>query len=269
MISFPNAKINIGLNIVSKREDGYHNLESCFYPIPLHDVLEIIPAKKFSFQSTGLPIAGDEKSNLVVKAWKLLQKDFGIEPVAIHLHKVIPMGAGLGGGSADAAFALKMMDEQFQLLLGDDYLETLALELGSDCPFFVRNQPIIAEGRGEVFSACNINLAGKHLLLLKPDIHISTKEAYAGVKPQAVQQPLNDLLQQPINEWKQHIKNDFEASLFPKYPELAKIKEHLYQMGARYASMSGSGSSMFGIFEQDLEVNDGFLSKFQYFKLKL
>lgn len=269
MISFPNAKINLGLNIISKRDDGYHNIESCFYPIPLKDVLEIIPATKFSFQSTGLAIDGDPKHNLVVKAFKMLQKDFGLENIAIHLHKIIPMGAGLGGGSADAAFVLKMIDEEFQLLLGDQYLETLALELGSDCPFFIQNQPVIASGRGEIFEPIAIDLSNYHLILVKPDIHVSTKEAYTGVKPKTPEVSVKEIIEKKkVSEWKDLLVNDFELGVFEKYPEIGAIKQALYGQGAVYASMTGSGSAVYGLFKEK-PSSLAFKNNYPYFSFQL
>ncbi|MFD2033210.1 4-(cytidine 5'-diphospho)-2-C-methyl-D-erythritol kinase [Belliella marina] len=250
MISFPNAKINLGLHILAKRKDGYHDIETCMVPIPLYDALEMILDKKTSFSSTGLAIPGSEKDNLILKAFKILRKDFNELPhVSIHLHKNIPMGAGLGGGSADAAFALSMMNNLFDLLLEDWFLEDYAAQLGSDCAFFVENTPKIATGRGEILEPVNIDLKGKHLLLINPNIHIGTKEAYAGVTPEAPKVNLSEVLADR-SRWKGELVNDFEASIFPKYPEIAAIKSKLYEMGAFYAAMSGSGSTVFGLFDE-------------------
>ncbi|AFL83085.1 4-diphosphocytidyl-2-C-methyl-D-erythritol kinase [Belliella baltica DSM 15883] len=253
MISFPNAKINLGLHITGKRKDGYHEIETCMVPIPLYDALEMILDKKTTFTSTGLEIPGTEKDNLIFKALKLLRKDFNELPhLNIHLHKNIPMGAGLGGGSADAAFALSMMNNLFDLLLEDWFLEEYAAQLGSDCPFFIENTPKIATGRGEILEPVEVDLSGKHLLLINPNIHIGTKEAYAGVTPKASSIDLKKVLADQ-SRWKDELINDFEASIFPRYPEIASIKTQLYEMGAFYAAMSGSGSTVFGLFEEKPE----------------
>ncbi|WP_304516486.1 4-(cytidine 5'-diphospho)-2-C-methyl-D-erythritol kinase [Cecembia rubra] len=250
MICFPNAKINLGLHITSKRNDGYHEIETCMVPIPLFDILEMMESKKTVFETSGLSIPGEEKDNLILKALKLLRKDFNDLPnVHIHLHKNIPMGAGLGGGSADAAFALTLMNRLFELHLEDWLLEDYAAQLGSDCPFFIENTPKIATGRGEILETVDVDLKGNHLLLIKPNIHIGTKEAYAGVKPQAAKFPLKEILKDK-SSWKEKLVNDFESSIFPQYPEIAKIKAELYEMGAYYAAMSGSGSTLFGLFKE-------------------
>jgi 4-diphosphocytidyl-2-C-methyl-D-erythritol kinase len=248
MICFPNAKINLGLHITSKRKDGYHDIESCMVPIPLYDALEMIVENQSAFDTSGLSIPGDEKDNLILKALKLVRKDFSDLPqVHIHLHKNIPMGAGLGGGSADGAFALTLMNKLFDLYLDDFILEDYAAQLGSDCPFFIQNTPKIATGRGEILEPVDVDLRGDHILLIKPPIHVGTKEAYAGVKPLAPKYPLHEILKDK-SSWKEMLVNDFEASIFPQYPELAEIKAKLYEMGAYYAAMSGSGSTVFGLF---------------------
>ncbi|PZX59589.1 4-diphosphocytidyl-2-C-methyl-D-erythritol kinase [Algoriphagus ratkowskyi] len=261
MISFPNAKINLGLHITAKRKNGFHTIESCMVPIPLLDGLEmIVSTKKTSFESTGLEIPGNAKDNLIFKAYQLLKKDFPSLPeVSIHLHKNIPMGAGLGGGSADAAFALNLMNNLFDLILDDFFLEEYAAELGSDCPFFIENTPKIARGRGEILEPVILDLTGTYLVLINPGIHIGTKEAYAGVTPAAPKVKLEDVLADR-NRWKNELVNDFEASIFPNHPEIAAIKERLYDHGAYYAAMSGSGSSVFGLFEDkptSIEWNKG------------
>jgi 4-diphosphocytidyl-2-C-methyl-D-erythritol kinase len=248
MICFPNAKINLGLYITSKRNDGFHNIETCMVPIPINDALEMIFSKKPVFETSGLDIPGEEKDNLILKAVKLLRKDFNDLPVLhIHLHKNIPMGAGLGGGSADGAFALTLMNTLFELHLEDWILEDYAAQLGSDCPFFIQNTPKIATGRGEILEPLDVDLQGDFIVLVKPPIHVGTKEAYAGVKPQAPKYPLKQVLKDK-SSWKEMLFNDFEASIFPQYPELADIKAKLYEMGAYYAAMSGSGSTVFGLF---------------------
>ncbi|GAB4229789.1 MAG: 4-(cytidine 5'-diphospho)-2-C-methyl-D-erythritol kinase [Ekhidna sp.] len=253
MISFPNAKINLGLSIVSKREDGYHNIESCFYPIPWHDSLEVIEAASFAFHSYGLDIPGDSQSNLCVKAYDLLKADFDIPPVEIHLLKNIPMGAGLGGGSADGAFTLKMLNESCELGLTDSQLEGYALQLGSDCPFFIKNRPTIAAGRGENLQPIDLNLSGYYLAIHNPGIHVSTKEAYAGVVPKQPKMQVSQIVNTPVENWEGSLVNDFETSIFPNHPEINRLKNEMYESGAIYASMTGSGSTVFGIFESELK----------------
>src|SRR5690606_18931413 len=253
MLLFPNAKINLGLRVTGKRKDGYHDIETCMFPIPLHDALEIILANKTSFTSSGISIPGNDKDNLILKAYQLLRKDFNDLPaIAIHLHKAIPVGAGLGGGSADAAFALTLMNNLFDLLLEDWFLEDYAAQLGSDCPFFIENTPKIATGRGEILSPIEIDLKGKWLLLVNPSLHIGTKEAYEGVVPKQPSDDLREILAE-TSVWKDRLKNDFEESIFQKYPLIQSIKELLYGQGAFYAAMSGSGSTVFGLFEQEPE----------------
>jgi 4-diphosphocytidyl-2-C-methyl-D-erythritol kinase len=261
MISFPNAKINLGLHVTAKRKDGYHDIETCMVPIPLFEALEMILDNKTVFTSTGLPIPGDDKDNLILKAFKLLRKDFNDLPnLNIHLHKNIPIGAGLGGGSADAAFALKLMNNLFDLHLEDWFLEDYAAQLGSDCPFFIENTPKIATGRGEILEPISVDLKGKYLVLINPQIHISTKDAYSGISPK---KPLGNLKTILADQslWKAHLVNDFEKSIFPKYPEIAQIKDRLYDLGAFYASMSGSGATVFGLFDskpESVEWKEGY-----------
>ncbi|WP_186757538.1 4-(cytidine 5'-diphospho)-2-C-methyl-D-erythritol kinase [Echinicola salinicaeni] len=256
MIQFPNAKVNLGLHITKKRKDGYHDIETCMIPVPLCDALEISTANKTSFTGTGLAIPGKEKDNIILKALKLLRKDFNELPhIKIHLHKAIPMGAGLGGGSADGAFAIKMMNSLFDLHLEDWFLEDYAAQLGSDCPLFIENTPKIATGRGEILEPIKLDLAGCWIALVNPKIHIGTKEAYAGISPK---QPVYDLKKTLADRtlWKEQLKNDFEESIFPKYPEIASIKEKLYEQGAFYSAMSGSGSTIFGLFEKEPVLED-------------
>ena len=262
MIVYPNAKINIGLNVVEKRPDGYHNLETVFYPINLQDILEIqeietdAPASGYRLKVTGTVLDGSPEDNLVVRALKLLKKDFDLPPVSIGLYKHIPTGAGLGGGSADAAFTVKTLNERFKLGLTIQQMEDYCSQLGADCPFFIQNKPVFATGIGNVFHPLEMNLKYKQLVLVKPDIFVSTKDAYAKVKVQHPKKQLPELLAQPIETWKDTVMNDFEASVFSKYPEIAAIKDKLYDLGAIYASMSGSGSSVFGIFEDPVENID-------------
>lgn len=248
MLSFPNAKINLGLRITEKRPDGFHNLQSCFYPVGWSDALEVIPADEFVFRSSGLPIPGDVSTNLCVKAYRLLRADFDLPAVQMHLHKIVPIGAGLGGGSADAAFALKLLNERFDLGLGIAQLEAYARLLGSDCAFFVQNRPVYCLEKGDVFREIAVDLSGYHVLLVYPNLAISTAEAYAGVRPRQPETALYTQLKTPVDAWRDSVHNDFEDSLFPRYPLLADIKEQLYASGAVYASMSGSGSTLYGIF---------------------
>jgi 4-diphosphocytidyl-2-C-methyl-D-erythritol kinase len=250
LIAFPNAKINIGLNIVAKRPDGFHNIESVFYPIPWADALEISPAESTTFSSYGIDIPGGSAGNLCLKAYQLLAQKYRLAPVHIHLLKAIPIGAGLGGGSADAAFTLKLLNNYNKLNISNIELETYAKQLGSDCAFFVDNKPKYCYGRGDEFEEIALDLSGKFLLLVYPNLHVSTAEAYAGIKPQPSQHNLRQLVQLPVASWPGQVFNHFEASLFGSYQLLAQIKEQLYSLGASYASMTGSGSTIYGIFEQ-------------------
>jgi 4-diphosphocytidyl-2-C-methyl-D-erythritol kinase len=249
MLDFPNAKINIGLLVTEKRADGFHNLESCFYPVQWCDALEVLPADALEFTMSGLPVPGNPDSNLCLKAYKLLQQDFQLPPVHMHLHKVIPMGAGLGGGSSDAAFALKQLNKLFELNLSEDHLEDYARQLGSDCAFFIRNKPVVAVERGDVFKPLELDLSGYTCVLVYPGFHITTAEAYGNIVPQKPSCGIEMYLKQDVRVWKDVLKNDFEAPLFPKYPELPAIKEKLYAAGAEYASMTGSGSTIYGLFK--------------------
>lgn len=258
MITFPNAKINLGLNITDKRPDGYHNLETVFYPVPLEDALEINllshSDRKYQLHSTGIEISGDPETNLVVKAYLLLEKEFQLPPVDIYLHKRIPSGAGLGGGSADAAFMLKLLNEKFALALSDDALERYAATLGADCTFFIKNQPTYAEGVGNLFSPISLSLKGYQLVIVKPEIFVSTREAFAQINPHQPACSVREIIARPVKDWKELLVNDFEESIFPQHPAIRKIKEELYRQGAVYASMSGSGSSVFGLFDPQATV---------------
>ncbi|RRB04565.1 4-(cytidine 5'-diphospho)-2-C-methyl-D-erythritol kinase [Larkinella rosea] len=258
MILFPNAKINIGLYITEKRPDGFHNLESCFYPVPLTDLLETIPAPQTSLEIGGTHVPGDITTNLCVRAYEYLKLDFELPPVQMYLHKMIPVGAGLGGGSADAAFTLRLLNEQFSLGLSTEKLETYARRLGSDCAFFIQNRPMYCIEKGDRFEEIDVSLGGYTIVLVYPNLAISTAEAYANVRPRKRPQPLRTLLTAPIETWRETIQNDFEDSLFGTYPVLATIKQELYQAGAVYASMSGSGSTIYGIFEQAVPLPDHF-----------
>lgn len=255
MITYPNAKINLGLNIISKRPDGYHNLETVFYPIPLCDTLSVEampagtqPQSDYLFNIEGTPVDCAPEKNLVIKAFRLLQSEYPLAPVQISMRKDIPFGAGLGGGSADAAFMLKMLNDHFDLKLSTEKLEEFAARLGADCAFFIQNRPTLAEGIGNIFTPISLSLKGYTLVLVKPEIHISTQEAYAKVHPHMPEHRIQDAICRPIEEWKDIIVNDFEESVFPNHPELDRIKQELYHQGAIYASMSGSGSSIYGIF---------------------
>ena len=226
MICFPNAKINLGLNVVSKRPDGYHNIETIFYPIPVKDALEIVASDRTCFTQTGIPVDAPQEKNLVIKALNALKTRYEIPPLEIHLLKAIPFGAGLGGGSADAAFMLKLVNDFCGLDIHPDELEAIASTIGADCPFFIRNTPVFATGTGNQFEPVDLSLKDYYLCLVKPDVAVST------------------------SEWKERMVNDFERSVFPKHPVIERIKDTLYEGGALYAAMSGSGSSVFGLFEK-------------------
>ena len=269
MITFPNAKINIGLNITEKRADGYHNLETIFYPIELCDTLEFVRGEETKSACSGLAIEGESDNNLIMKAYRLLKAEFDLPAINIHLHKAIPMGAGLGGGSADAAFMLKMLNTEFNLGLSTQELEERAAKLGADCAFFIENKPTLAKGIGNIFEPTAINLAGYHIVLVKPDMHVSTAEAYGGCRPQRWTTPLEEAIKRPIAEWRECIFNDFEKTVFVAHPELAEIKEMLYNKGAIYAAMSGSGSTIYGIFDKEIsDIATRIDSKIYNFQLK-
>ena len=260
MITFPNAKINLGLNIIEKRPDGYHNLETIFYPIHLQDALEVTRREQndapYTLHVKGTAIEGKPEDNLVVRAYELLKKDHDIPPIDIHLFKHIPTGAGLGGGSSDCAFMIKLLNEKFRLALSLEEMEDYAARLGADCAFFIRNQPVFATGIGNIFEPVRLSLSGYYLVLVKPDIFVSTRDAFAHITPRHPEVSLKDIICQPVETWKDSMKNDFEDSVFQKYPEIAAIKDELYDLGAVYASMSGSGSSVYGIFRQPVEHVD-------------
>ncbi len=258
MISFPNAKINIGLQIVEKRPDGFHNIASCFYPVGWADVLEIIPSDVFGFSSSGIDIPGNADTNLCVKAYQLLKQDFDIPAVQIHLLKIVPIGAGLGGGSADAAFTLKMLNTIFELQLTTQDLEDYARRIGSDCAFFVQNKPMYCYEKGDKFMETDFCLSGKHIVLIYPNLHISTADAYAGVIPNSDTVNLVETMQRFPIGFRDNVKNDFEDGLFLKYPILSKIKTKLYDSGASYASLTGSGSTLYGIFDKSIDLQSDF-----------
>jgi 4-diphosphocytidyl-2-C-methyl-D-erythritol kinase len=250
MIIFPNAKINIGLNITERRADGYHNLETVFYPIKINDVLEVIEANELSFGSSGLPIPGRVEDNLCIKAWHLLNNDHAIPPVKIHLHKHIPIGAGLGGGSSDAAFFIRLMNKIFSLGMGAGQMQDYARTLGADCAFFIQSQPVFAHEKGDRFKPVDLDLSAYKIVLVMPPAHVSTSGAYRGVKPVAPKISLLELMNGPVAEWKKYVRNDFEESIFKNHAVIRGVKAALYDAGAIYASMSGSGASVFGIFNE-------------------
>ena len=253
MLGFSNAKINLGLNIIEKRPDGYHNIESVFYPVGWADILEVLPAETFTFTTSGLPVPGEAAQNLVVKARNLLPPAQG--NVKIHLHKILPMGAGIGGGSSNGAFALKLMNTVLNLGLPAEQLLNLAGNLGSDCPFFIDNRPAFCHGTGTQFETTGLSLKGKFLVMVNPGIHISTAEAYAGITPRKPAVSVKDLVMQPLSEWKNRLVNDFEAPLITKYPLIGELRQALYTHGALYASMTGSGSTVYGIWEKETDLS--------------
>ena len=263
MITFPNAKINIGLNILSRRADGYHNLQTVFYPVAVKDALEIIDTPeqdaRVEFSSSGLVINGNQEDNLCIKAYHLLQRDFPqIKPVKVHLHKAIPMGAGMGGGSADAAFMLQLLNHKFQLGLSVAELVQYAGQLGSDCPFFILNKPCFATGRGEIMEPIQLDLSAYKILIVNPGVHINTGMAFSKINAGEHDTDLKKWIMQPVALWKNYIINDFERPVFDQYPEIAAIKDELYKNGALYASMTGSGSTVYGIFEADNQLSVNF-----------
>ncbi|MEO7264306.1 MAG: 4-(cytidine 5'-diphospho)-2-C-methyl-D-erythritol kinase [Ferruginibacter sp.] len=256
MVVFPHCKINIGLQVLGKRPDGYHNIQTVFYPLAVYDVLEIIEASPgnyhFSFRSSGLPITAPATKNICVKAYEAFKaKCKQLPEIHMHLHKAIPIGAGLGGGSADAAFVLKLLNEKFYAGLSEDEISNIAETLGSDCVFFTQNLPCFAEGRGEMLSPVSLDLSAFKILLVYPAIHINTAIAFKEIKPNKNPVDIKSAMNLPVTDWKNIISNDFEKTIFPRYPILAEIKNNLYKSGAIYASMSGSGSTLYGIFKKD------------------
>lgn len=266
MIVFPNAKINIGLFVTGKREDGFHNLESIFYPVPLCDALEIIgETEEWNLHVTGLVPEGEIKDNLCLRAASLFSTAYKVKPCEIYLHKTIPSGAGMGGGSADAAFTLTALRKFHQLPIDDAELQELALQLGSDCGFFIRNNPAYVSGRGEQIQDSDLNLKGWHIAIVHPGIHVSTAEAYRMIKPEAATYDLRKLSSLEVDEWKGVLKNSFEEPLFRKFPVLEEIRNRFYENGANYAAMSGSGSAVYGLFRSAPErLKDLFPGKFYW-----
>lgn len=270
MICFPNAKINIGLRVTEKRPDGYHNLETVFYPIGLKDALEVVPHpedKAYSLEVISMNQADagmDEEKNIVTKAFRLLEKNYRLQPAAFYLKKAIPIGAGLGGGSSDAANALKIIDLTNDLGLSDFELEQFSAQIGADCAFFIKNKPIFASGIGTDFEDVSLSLRGLYLVLIKPEIHVSTAEAYSLVQPALPSVSLKECIGNPIATWRENVINDFEPSVFQNYPIIGEIKEALYRNGALYASMSGSGSSVYGLFKEPIDLKDAFPGCFHW-----
>ena len=273
MITFPCAKINLGLNIVSKRNDGYHNIETVFYPIPLCDALEIkrmddgFPSNTdCDLTVTGNAVECTEADNLVVKAYRLLASDFKLPRIHIHLFKRIPSQAGLGGGSSDAAYMIRLLDERFRLNIGDAEMERYAARLGADCAFFVRSETAFAHGIGNILEPADTesgSLKGRWIAVVKPPVAVSTAEAFSKVKPKQPELCCRDIVRKSIVTWRELLNNDFEESVFAIHPEIAAVKQLLYDMGAVYAQMSGSGSAVFGIFDSkpegvDMEFADMF-----------
>lgn len=254
MLAFANAKINLGLNVTEKRADGYHNLETVFYPVKLHDVIELTDAAQTNVEVKGIHVPGDAADNICLKAYQLLQEDFDLPAQQITLLKNIPVGAGLGGGSADAAFLIKLLNDKFNLGLSIAAMEDYARKLGADCAFFINNEPVYAVGKGDEFSAVAVDLSAYFMVLVKPPVHVSTAAAYAGLKPVFPARSLSELIGLPVEQWKSNLRNDFETSVFSKYPEISQIKEQLYAAGATFALMSGSGSSVFALFDSEIRL---------------
>lgn len=257
MLVFPNAKINLGLNITEKRKDGFHNLETIFLPIGLKDVLEVSENKEKGFQNSiefsfsGFQIPGNADDNLIAKAYRLIRNDYPIPALHVHLHKAIPFGAGLGGGSSDVVFFMNQVDEMFSLNLSWGEKHNYAKQLGSDCSFFIVNKPCFATGKGDDLEKLDFNLNGFYFVLIKPNIGVSTAEAYSRVKAKLPEVSIKEIIKMPMENWKTYLKNDFEESVFAVYPEVETIKNEMYNAGAVYAAMSGSGSSVFGLFRNE------------------
>jgi 4-diphosphocytidyl-2-C-methyl-D-erythritol kinase len=267
MIAFPNCKINLGLSVVDKRPDGFHNIESIFYPVDICDVLEIVPSNgpQLEMGFSGLPIPGKSAENLCARAVDLLREKFDFPPIHLHLHKNIPFGAGLGGGSSDAAFTLKLLRDMFSLPPTDDDLRVLATQLGSDCAFFIDNTPCFATGRGELTQKIKLDLSPFFIGIAKPDVSVSTPEAYKMISPKKAVPSVFDIVQKfPPKKWGPKLNNDFEAPVFKRHPAIGQLKEQMYQMGAFYAAMSGSGSAVFGLFENEPDMENHFTDIFSW-----
>ena len=268
MIQFSNCKINLGLHITHERSDGYHNIQTIFYPIPFYDVLEVITSTQFLFTSTGLIINSDANNNLCVKAYNLLKNDYpNLPPLHLHLHKNIPMGAGIGGGSANATNTLQLLNATYNLQIEQVQLLVYTAVLGSDCPFFVLNTPCFAQGRGEILTPLQIDLSSYVIVLIFSNIGVSTAKAFAHIIPSEPTNNLQQTILQPITTWKHSLTNDFEKSIFPQHPELETTKNKLYQLGAVYASMSGSGSTVYGLFYKTNFLNNIISENFAHYKI--
>jgi len=257
-----NAKINLGLYITERRPDGFHNLETVFFPVRCADFIEVSRSEELFFESYNRPIPGEPMNNLCIKAYQLLQVDFDLPPVSIRLLKNLPIGAGMGGGSSNGTFTLRALNTLFNLSLTNDQLKQYSSKLGSDCPFFVENKPLLAKGTGDVFEEIDLDLSGHQLVLVYPSLHINTGKAFKKIKPQAPEHSLRQSLAKPIAAWKDCLFNDFEAAIFPDFPVLKDIKAKLYEAGALYAAMSGSGSTIFGIFKNEKKINLSFDTNF-------
>ena len=272
MITFPIAKINLGLNVVERRPDGYHNLETVFYPVYIKDALELTmmntrfpSAVDCDIKVTNLHIEGDEQKNLVVKAYKLLKEDFPQLPrVHAHLYKGIPTQAGMGGGSSDCAYMIRLLNEMFTLGLSDERMIQYAARLGADCPFFILSRPAYAEGIGEQLQPISLDLSSYYIAVVRPDIPVSTKEAFSLIKPVKPARNCRDVVMQPVETWRNELTNDFEQSVFTLHPEIGAIKERIYDLGAVYAAMTGSGSSVFGLFREEIKIGEHFPDMFTY-----
>lgn len=260
MVDFPNGKINIGLSVTGKRKDGYHNIETIMYPVKLSDVLEITtnPGKDFKFTSTGIKLPGHLSDNLVCKTYNLMKRKFDLPSVNIHLHKIIPAGSGLGGGSADAAFTIKILNKLFSLGLTLQEMIDHAKLLGSDCAFFINNKPVLAFGKGNEFEPIDVEIEKYFLVIIKPDIHISTADAYSWIRPSRKEPSLCELIKAPVEQWKNNIVNDFEAEVTSRYPLIKDIIKKLYRLGSVFASLTGSGAAVYGIFDSEIEISGEF-----------
>lgn len=271
MITFPIAKINLGLNVVNRRADGYHDLETVFYPVPIKDALEIYPMDdKFpsdvdcDLKVTNISIDGDEQRNLVVRAYHTLAEQYPLPRIHAHLYKGIPTQAGMGGGSSDCAYMIRLLNEVFNLGMDTEEMISYAVHLGADCPFFILSRPAYAEGIGERLQPIDLDLSGWHIAVVRPDIPVPTREAFSLVKPQRPQNNCRDIVAQPVEKWRELLVNDFEHSVFTLHPEIGQIKQQLYDMGATYAAMSGSGSSVFGLFRSHVDFGTHFKDMFTY-----
>jgi 4-diphosphocytidyl-2-C-methyl-D-erythritol kinase len=259
MVAFPPCKINLGLQVIRRRSDGFHDIETCFYPVPRTDVLEIVPASDFKFEQTGISIHGPSEDNLCVKAYRLLRRDYDLAPVEIYLHKLIPPGSGLGGGSSDATWTLVTLNTVFNLAMPHSKLATYAAKLGSDCPYFLYDKVMLGTGRGDELSAINVSLKGKYLVIVRPDVHVSTQVAYQSMIPGPGKQSVKSIVESlPIEEWRGKLDNQFQPIITNMHPVIGRICKDLYRSGALYASMSGSGSAVYGVFNSDVNLSSEF-----------